>query len=152
MEFPTENLEILKNDETFMSEKDVRYFINAIKALGFQAKVKDINSFIEKMKKEENEYEPVCFEEKRKIILEINKDYITFQMEKIVEPLKGFVNPVVCCDSSIAFVLDEEKFKEAAKKGEVPTLPNEVDALNYLEERKSTTCCGAKCLRHPRLF
>ena len=147
--FPEDEIVLIPDNMNYLH--DVHYFKQAIETLGVDAKFEDIRSFIEKEKKEESERIAIYFEAQRKIALDINKEYIEETLGKVIEPFKPFVQAVGCCTGIVDFVLDEEKYKEAASKGEVPTLPIEVDALNLLEERKKTTCCGSK-VNKPCLF
>ena len=158
MEFPSEELEILTpeseilSDTEYLSETEAYYLKEAIKIVGQDADRLMIISLSMKLMRENQERKSVCFEEHRKFILELNKDFIQKKMDQIVEPFKPFVNPVVCCTSEIVFVFDEDKYRASASSGLVPTMTSESDALKYLEERKKTDCCGSHCTKHPRLF
>jgi hypothetical protein len=156
MEFVREDLEVLIPEEGKKRVKEldnIQYYIEAMKVLGFEAPMEKIQEYIELKKKENEEKILKSFEEHRTCVLESKKEFIESMMEKVVLPFKPFIHLSVCCYSSeVILVLDEEKYREAASKGEVPSLPIEREALHYLEERKKTTCCGSKCYKHPRLF
>ena len=147
--FPKEEIPILNPYINY--RHDVYYFKQAIKTLGREVGFEEIISFVEKQKKEDSEKVSNYFETQKEGVLEANKEFIEIMLGKVIEPFKPFVSPIACCTGIVEFVLDEEKYKEAASKGEVPTLPNETDALNLLEERKKTSCCGSK-INKPCLF
>lgn len=130
-------------EEEILSQEDVRYFMRAYSILGESSN--KIHLLIENLKKEDTEKEPCYFEERDFIILEANRDYINFKMTQIDPPFRPYIKTIVNCDLTIGFILDEKRYKEASRKGEVPTLNEEKEAMKYLEERKKTKCCGEKC-------
>jgi hypothetical protein len=85
--------------------------------------------------------------------IESNKEKVDSAILKIVEPFRPFVTPSYdIYYNHLDFNFDEEAYLAAADDGTVPTLPTKTGAIEYLNNRKKTKCCGCMIYVHPRLF